>query len=1038
MVNGNRFVLRFCVAIGCAAVALAVSMVVKAQVAGHPIYLRAYQFTPGAGQQPRISAGLMVAEYAQNQRGYYLVQFKGPVEQSWKSDLSALGADILEYVPDFTFKVRMNPAQARRAGQLASVAWIDFFHPAYKLSPDLVRNGTQIYVVDAERGSDHGLVTAAIATTGAQVLARDEGTLTVAADPEQIDAIARVLDVAWVRNYTMWQKHNEYAGGTIAGSAIANESGYTGSTQTVAVADTGLGGGTDATAHADIDPGRIVAIYNWPGVAGGCYSSISDDGAVDVDSGHGTHTTVSVIGASPFRGRGTAPGANLVFQALENYVTTSWICQVLYGYSNGYYLTGIPGDLNQLYQQAYTAGARVHSNSWGAAVNGAYDTNSSNTDSFVWYHPDMVVTFSAGNEGKDANTDGIVDNSSTAAPGTAKNVITVGASENDRQHDYPCDPGLAYTDCSALGGDNSGIIATYGAAFGFTAAPLSNDLIAGNQEQMAAFSSRGPTTDGRIKPDVVAPGTYVLSGYSDMYQQQYDSSPNPKTGGYQYDGWAYPESRDHKYLGGTSMSNPLVAGGAAVVRDFYAKAKDTPNASAALVKATIINTAHDLLDENNDGVNDNFYPIPNNHEGWGRVDLAAATDANSRFIDNGSGINTNGTAAYTATVSSTGILKITLVWSDYPSTASASINLVNDLDLKVTAPGGTVYLGNVFSGGWSQAGGSADRRNNVENVYIASAALGDYAIQVRGFNVPYGPQPFALVVRGAALSDGSSPGLIDPSVTFTGAPASAPYQGSFTVSSTTNSTSPPVYTSSGACTNSGTQYTMTSGTGTCTSTVTWVEDSIYKGATRSQTTTAARINPTVTFTGAPASAPNYSTFTVSSTTNSSSPAVYTSSGVCTNSGAVYTMTSDSGTCTSNATWAADNNYSAATATQTTQATTGSPPAKEVHVGNLTGTSSSGSSYWVAGVSTFVHNANHQPVGGAKVTATWSTGSKSSGSCTTTSGGFCAITSGRISNTSATVTFTVTKISKSGYTYKPALNHDINGDSTGTIMVVKKP
>ena len=66
------------------------------------------------------------------------------------------------------------------------------------------------------------------------------------------------------------------------------------------------------------------------------------------------------------------------------------------------------------------------------------------------------------------------------------------------------------------------------------------------------------------------------------------------------------------------MATPLVAGGAAVVRDFYEKDYGH-SASAALVKATLINSADDLLDENNDGVNDNAFPIPNVHEGWGRV-----------------------------------------------------------------------------------------------------------------------------------------------------------------------------------------------------------------------------------------------------------------------------------------------------------------------------------------------------------------------------------------------------------------------------------
>src|SRR5207249_3305550 len=101
---------------------------------------------------------------------------------------------------------------------------------------------------------------------------------------------------------------------------------------------------------------------------------------------------------------------------------------------------------------------------------------------------------------------------------------------------------------------------------------------------------------------------------------------------------------------------------------------------------------------------------------------------------------------------------------------------------------------------------------------------------------------------------------IDPTVTFTGAPASAAYLSTFTVASTTTSSASPVYTPGGVCSNVIAVYTMTSGTGSCTSTATWAADANFNGATRTQTTTATKINPTVTFTGAPASAGYRSTF----------------------------------------------------------------------------------------------------------------------------------------------------------------------------------
>jgi hypothetical protein len=209
------------------------------------------------------------------------------------------------------------------------------------------------------------------------------------------------------------------------------------------------------------------------------------------------------------------------------------------------------------------------------------------------------------------------------------------------------------------------------------------------------------------------------------------------------------------------MSNPIAAGGATVVRDFYNKA--TPNASAALVKATLINSAVDLLDENNDGVNDNDFPIPNVHEGWGRVNLDNATDGTAQFVDNTTGLSTGGNASYNYDVTAGTPLKITLVWSDYPSTETATANLVNNLNLLVTAPDGTQYRGNVFSGGWSQTGGSDDTVNNVENVYIQAPVSGSWTVQISGANVPNGPQPFALVVDGNLTSAPPPPAPAAPS-----------------------------------------------------------------------------------------------------------------------------------------------------------------------------------------------------------------------------------------------------------------------------------
>ena len=677
----------------------------------------------------------------------YVVQFTGPVLERWKSAVTEAGAEIHDYVPPFAFRARMMPAVAARVRRFDFVSEVSPVRADQKLSPRLHRNGTMPYLVGLERGAVPAEVETALSMAGVPVVRR--GTrLMIVADSAQIDRLADIDGVATIENFAPRIKHNEFGGGTIMGSAVANANGFDGSTQTIAIADTGLGLGTAAGAHAGIAASRVTSIFNWPGVADFCFETISNDGPQDVDTGHGTHVATAALGAGDpsGAGRGSAPAAKLVFQAIENYAVPSLLCSLIYGLPEGYYLVGLPDNIGDLFDQAYQQNARVHSDSWGAEVAGTYSADSANADAFIWSHRDMAVTVSAGNSGTDADGDGIVDAMSINAPGTAKNVITVGASENDRQSHWECDPSLSYTTCAAQGGQNS--IFTYGSSWPerYPVNPLRDDPSAGNAEQIAAFSSRGPTSDGRIKPDVVAPGTWNLSGYSALFQEHYDGSPNPLTGLYQYDGWGAPANDSYKYMGGTSMAAPLVAGGAAVVRDFYAKSRGH-QASAALVKAVLINSAVDLLDENNDGVLDNANPIPNIHEGWGRVDLVNATDASDAYFDESAALSTGTSASHTFEITSPGVpLKVTLAWTDYPAATSAVTSLVNDLDLTVTAPDGTIYTGNVFSGGWSATGGEPDRLNNVENVYLFSAAQGSWTIQVSGYNVPNGPQPFALVI----------------------------------------------------------------------------------------------------------------------------------------------------------------------------------------------------------------------------------------------------------------------------------------------------
>ncbi len=254
-------------------------------------------------------------------------------------------------------------------------------------------------------------------------------------------------------------------------------------------------------------------------------------------------------------------------------------------------------------------------------------------------------------------------------------------------------------------------------------APINNDYMANNPTGIAAFSSRGPTDDGRIKPDVVAPGTYVISANSSV-----------SDGG---DAWDFVDEH-YVYMGGTSMATPIVAGSLALIRQNYVDELNiTP--SAALLKATLINGATDLHPGQ---YGNDVTAQPDYNQGWGLVNLKESLHPSSgsiHFADNveletGDVIEKN----YYVNNSSNP-LKATLVWTDYYGTELAQKELVNDLTLHVAKPDGTEIVVD-------------DTVNNVEQVMIEEPEVGWYTVKVIGESVPMGPQPCAIVVSGSSAT----------------------------------------------------------------------------------------------------------------------------------------------------------------------------------------------------------------------------------------------------------------------------------------------
>lgn len=728
-------------ALGLMALSLSVFLVLplRAAPASDKIHLRRRTI------DPRASAAASVEPA--NAR-LWIVQFAGPIEPVWRSAAEAAGAELLGYLPDFAYLARMDAGTARRIRTLGCVRLVIPLGAEDKIAP-MVATATAtgfqsaaplevalVAFADTDLADLRSRLTAIGATVMAEAHNRWETRLQVRVPAETVGTIAGWDAVRSIEPLPHFELLNDRARATFSHINQAwTATGLYGAGQIIAIADTGLDSGDPSTLHPDLRQ-HVVRTY-----------ALGRPGNWSDPHGHGTHVSGTAIGDGRQSGSnpaahsytasfaGTAPEAGLVVQSILDYNNS---------------LGGIPGDLGDLMRTAYADGARIHSNSWGGPTGGdvgingtygGYTLESRQADEVAWELDDLLILFAAGNAGADRDQDGVVDGDGILTPGTAKNVLTVGASENNR-----ADLTLSYD-------------ATWGAWWPslFPAHPLFADPIADNPAGMAAFSSRGPTDDGRIKPDIVAPGTFILSTRSQACT---------RCGWGSYDQW-------YVYNGGTSMATPFVAGAAAVTRQWLVEVRGLDSPSAALLRAVLINGALDTAPGQYGAGSGQEIQLnhPNLVQGWGLLDLAASIAPTAptmvQLVDDRTGVTTGKQRRWRVGTNSTGRLRVTLAWTDVPAETMAAVTLVNDLDLEVSAPDGTIFYGN---------GASSllrDRRNVIEDVVIPAAPAGTYEVRVIGFNVPWGragAQPFALVLSGNGLTGPTPADSATPTATASSQP----------------------------------------------------------------------------------------------------------------------------------------------------------------------------------------------------------------------------------------------------------------------------
>lgn len=757
------------------------------QPAGENIYLRGLTLQPQAGE-PELTPSL--TQTTPQEEGFRIVQFSGPVQPEWLEELLVAGLEIVAYLPNYAYVVwgdQPTHRLDRAAALTGAVRWDGAYHPFYRLAPELRSLADGLAENSSGQAAELEFVDVTVQFYNTRLLKESLERITNLADAvhaqptdllnlthvrvrvstADLAGIAGWPDVFNIEPYVRPEKLDEIQGQLLAGNVnvggsqiVPSGPGYLAWLESlgfpktpeayplVGFTDDGLDAGqADSIRHADFyalgslsNPDRVVDITNCTNDPTG--NSIGGHGNLNAGilAGYNDQSGFPYRDANGYQyGLGISPyGPIAMTKVFDQF---GWFS-----------LNNCGASLSEMVSNAYENGVRITSNSWGAPVNGAYNVDSQVYDfltrdaALEAGNQEVLHVFAAGNSGPELQ--------SLNSPGTAKNVLTVGATESVRDHQI--------MDGCFLGEANS----------------------AGD---VASFSSRGPTVDGRVKPDILAPGTHIIGPASqdDGYNATGICGGVPGADGFtRY----YPEGQTlYTWSSGTSHSAPAVSGAAQLLFNYYERVINpgqTP--SPAMLKALLLNTPR-FISGTAAGTS-----LPNSQQGWGSVNLGMAFDETPRIlIDQAHVFSASGETFYlTGQVVDPGQpLRVSLVWTDPPAASSAGKTLVNNLDLQVYF-NGAIYKGNVFNGQYSTGGGAADSANNVESVFLPTNQEGAFQVQVTAQNLAgdgipgsgsITDQDFALVVYNGEESDrpvlsavetrwheqnGNGNGAIDPGETI--------------------------------------------------------------------------------------------------------------------------------------------------------------------------------------------------------------------------------------------------------------------------------
>ena len=721
-----------------------------------------------------------------NGKRLHLVQFVGPMQNAWHEALKKTGTQIISYLPENAYLVYGDAPSLTKLQRLArtmtSLQWDGEYQDDYKIHPTarlVDANGnpqqlpTDMFAIQLV--GDPAINTATLALIDRlklepihrQYNSRQYVNVFVRLRAQDLGLIAAQPDVISIQPYSTPRKLDERQDQILAGNLTGNaptapgylawltgkgftQSQFTASGFAVDITDSGIDDGTTTPGHfalyelGDTNNASRVIYNRLEGTPN------DPDSTLQGCDGHGNINTHIVCAYDDHP-------AGFPHTDSAGYYYDLGVCPFVRVGSSVIFdpVNFTFPDYPTLISAAYQDGARISNNSWGSSVRGAYDSDAQAYDALVRDaqpsvagNQEMVIVFSDGDDGPATR--------SISSPATAKNIFSVGGTENVRSMSL------------ANGGNNT---AGDDGCFTF-------DTDANSANDIASFSSRGPCADGRIKPDIVAPCTHITGGAPQSFPP-----PSPNGTGSALDcffnfGTIYDPSFGFGSLGvcglpgsetfgasnffpvgqqfftessGTSHSSPAVVGACALLRQYFINQSLTPP-SPAMTKAYLMNSARYV---NGSGANDNLF---SNNQGMGALDLGIAFDGTPRILRDE--LTADKFTASGQRRSFTGVvtdpskpLRVTLAWTDAPGSTTGPA-LDNDLDLTVTLAG-TIYKGNVFRGANSVTGGSADHLNNVESVFLPAGTVGGFTVTITAANinsdgVPGNADPldqdFALVI----------------------------------------------------------------------------------------------------------------------------------------------------------------------------------------------------------------------------------------------------------------------------------------------------